>query len=174
MNHRRFMLLGLLLVQVVNLFSQSISYTYDANGNRLTRTLFVQKLQSNSVTFPVYNPKTLKPVEYSKGSSEVPRVTKRSLMDENIKSESDKVSMVVYPNPNKGIIKVEISNLPLQSSSELRFYDLSGHQIVSKQNIENYTEFDITNYKDGIYILRVRIDGKIYDWKVIKNLTNNN
>jgi hypothetical protein len=43
-----------------------------------------------------------------------------------------------------------------------------------KKNIENHTEIDITRFIDGIYILRVKINEKTFDWKVIKNLPYNN
>jgi hypothetical protein len=64
--------------------------------------------------------------------------------------------------------------MPLNSISELRLYDLSGNEIVMKKNIENHTEIDITRFIDGIYILRVKINEKTFDWKVIKNLPYNN
>jgi hypothetical protein len=167
---------------MISLFSQRVEFTYDDNGNRHTRTITVQELQSKSVEFPVIDPKNLKTKENVMAQGSNPdassqNVDAKSLSDatrERINQEEGEIVTRVYPNPNKGLIKIDISNMPLNSVSELRLYDLSGNEIVMKKNIENHTEIDITRFIDGIYILRVKINEKIFDWKVIKNLPYKN
>jgi len=117
------------------------------------------------VSFPVSNPKSLKSTVEAKVSSE---------STEKLQGEDQEISMVIYPNPNKGILKINISNLPLNSTNELKLYDLSGIELLSSRNFESYLEIDISGYKDGIYILRIKINEKITDWKIIKNTADFN
>ena len=90
-------------------------------------------------------------------------------MSEKTLSEDGAIETFVYPNPNKGLIKINISNLPLQSINEMRLYDLSGTELTLKTKFGSYSEIDISQYSDGIYILRIRINDKIFNWKVIKS-----
>jgi hypothetical protein len=145
----------------MDIIGQTVMFTYDQNGNRLTRSLVVEQLQSSSVSFPVINQKLLrsstefsKTKESAKGSSE---------------NETGKLKTLVYPNPTKGLIRIDISNMPKNSRNEIRLFDLSGNQLLIEKNSESYSEIDINSFKDGIYILRIKVNEQIFDWKVIKN-----
>lgn len=149
---------------MINLFSQKIEFTYDENGNRLSRmTLTVEQLRSNTVKFPVYNPVNLKSVENAKAMG-IEDAAKNSTGIE----EGEMITLV-YPNPNKGLIKIDISNIPLESNNEMRLYDLSGMELKVKRNFDSYSEIDISQLKDGIYILRIKINNTITDWKIVKS-----
>jgi hypothetical protein len=50
----------------------------------------------------------------------------------DLKLEEGEISSSVYPNPSKGIIKVDISNMPSNATTELRLYNLSGTEILFK------------------------------------------
>jgi Secretion system C-terminal sorting domain len=158
MNSKRIILLSFLMLQMITLFSQSVAFTYDGSGNRITRTITV-KQQSQTVEFPVVNPKDLDLAD-AKGT-EVAKEAKDS--------EDGKIAILVYPNPNKGILKIEISNMPLNSIIEMRLYDLSGLELTVNRNSESHSEIDISQFRDGVYILRIKINEKTFDWKVIKN-----
>jgi hypothetical protein len=133
------------------LHGQTISYTYDNNGNRKTRQLDVQKLRSNSIQFPVVNQKNLRE-----------EAVKEKVIEGEMKT-------VVYPNPTKGLLKIDITNMPLNSKTEAKVYDLNGTEQMSKRNFDSSSELDISRLKDGIYILRIKVNETIIDWKVIKN-----
>lgn len=168
---KSFITLSLILFLSIRISAQTVAFTYDENGNRLTRTLTASRLSSPSKQIPsVINSKSL---PTSQENSKTNETGQTEMLEKNATLSEGEITLNVYPNPNKGILKVEFSNLPTKYESELRLYDLSGNEIAVKKNIENYTELDITKFKDGIYILRVTIDSKIYDWKVIKNLHNN-
>ena len=156
MNYKRIALLILVIAQSLLVFCQKVEFTYDNNGNRGTRTLVVEQLKSGSVSFPVINPKSLKTTESIKAE----------VTDVPVEGE---ISTQVYPNPNKGLIKIEISNMESNSKNEMRLYDLSGAQLLTKQNFNSRTEVDISRFKDGIYILRLKINGRVSDWKIIKS-----
>jgi hypothetical protein len=166
MNYKKIIPVILVLFQSVKLLGQSVEFTYDDNGNRLSRTITVELLKSGTVQFPFLNPKSLKSI-----SPELAK-TKESEIAKSVKegeSEEGEISTLVYPNPNKGLIKIDISNMPLKSKNEMRLYNLSGTELTVKRNFDSYSEIDISQFKDGIYILRIKINESIYDWKVIKS-----
>lgn len=180
MNLKRILLIIIALFQMINLFSQRVEFTYDDNGNRLTRTIVVEQLRSESVSFPVVDPKSLKPIDKTmakglvvpqKGTTTEDAKTKgqEGVTKENISSEDGEIVTLIYPNPSKGLIKIDISNMPLNSKNEIRLFDLSGNELTVRTNIESNSEMDISQYKDGIYILRIKINERIFYWKVVKN-----
>lgn len=63
MNRKKIILISIVLFQVITLCGQRVVFTYNDNGNRLTRTIVVEQLRSNSVSFPVIDPKSLKTTE---------------------------------------------------------------------------------------------------------------
>jgi hypothetical protein len=181
MNNKKFIWTVFVLVQWATLFSQRIDFTYDDNGNRSSRILSVEQLRSNSVEFPVSNQRTLKsanlndisPLDYSLSesgeSSEILKSSEQNVSSpEQIKSDDSEIATLVYPNPSKGVLKIDVSNMPLNSNNELRIYDLNGTELLVKRNFDNYSEIDISHLKNGIYILRIQINQKLFDWKVIK------
>jgi YD repeat-containing protein len=131
-----------------NLHSQTIGFDYDESGNRISRTLITEQLKSGKIDFPVADPKNLNPLDLIPAEGQI-----------NAK---------LYPNPNKGLIKVDVANMPVDPVTELRLYDLSGNQLLIKRNFDSYYEIDISHLKNGIYILRIKINETLFDWKVIK------
>jgi len=47
-------------------------------------------------------------------------------------------------------------------------YDLSGVAIISKNESRNAFDLNINHLAYGLYILRIRIGEKLFDWKIIK------
>lgn len=156
MNYKIFFSLMVILFQGINLYCQTIEYTYDANGNRISRSILIEELKSQSFSFPVINPKSLQTFE-------------KAMKAEEITSEEGEPEAIVYPNPSKGLINIEITNMPFESQNEMKLYDLSGTELIIKKDFGSYSEMDINRFKDGIYILQIRINEKIFDFKVIKN-----
>jgi hypothetical protein len=158
MKPKRIILLSLVLFQTMTLFSQRVEFTYDENGNRLTRTIIVEQLQSKSVQFPISNTESLKTLENT-----------NTITPEVDAKEGNVTITNVFPNPNKGILKISISNMPSDSKTEMTLYDLSGVELIVKRNFEGYSEIDLNQFSDGIYILRIKINGNTTSWKIVKN-----
>lgn len=151
---------------------QSISYSYDTNGNRTARTLTVEELRSNSVSFPVTDPATL-PGKFLNSTSKGQEPAKEADIethkeDITLLSEGE-IRVLIYPNPTKGILKIAINHMIQESENEMRLYDLSGAELIIVRDFADYAEMDISRFRDGIYILRIRIGEKLFDFKVIKN-----
>jgi hypothetical protein len=174
MNYKRLILVSLVIFQMIPLFCQGFAYVYDDNGTRLTRSIFVQQQKSQAFGDSVISLKTLNSVDAIGTGvvTQVDRPLKNSDVSQlgkaNIDSEGKEITTLVYPNPSKGLLKIEISNMPASSIDEMKFYDLNGMELISKRNFDSYSELDISKYNDGIYILRIKINGKLFDWKIIK------
>ena len=70
-----------------------------------------------------------------------------------------------YPNPNKGMIYVEIEN-EKQESTEIKVYDISGNLVCTKKAISNQ-EVDLSSQPNGTYIIKTQIGSKVYQNKVL-------
>jgi hypothetical protein len=168
MNRKRVFLISLALFQMITLLSQRVEFTYDESGNRLTRTIIVEQLRSESIKFPVLDSGSLKTAETVLEKGLEAGTTSR--YRERISQTEGEIITVVYPNPNKGLVKIYISNMPSNSISEMRLYNLAGTELIVRKIFESNSEIDISEFKDGIYILRIKINESISDWKIIKSL----
>ena len=123
----------------------SITYSYDSNGNRDSVVLEASK--SVSVSFPIVD-KNIKPLEELTES------------EEGIK---------VFPNPTRGIINVLLENFKDQTEGSLMIFNLNG--IVLKQMKINapFTEVNVNDMPDGVYVMRLLINRQSLDYKIVKH-----
>ena len=140
----------LLLTVLLSLFclhtkAQTVQFTYDAAGNRISgktimllRTALEEDDDEPEEELPVYS----------------------EFMGDRI--------IRIYPNPTQGLLKVDIENLLKGETATISIYDMSGKQIVSKEASSFSTEMDITGHPEGVYILRIVIGDYHSEWKVIK------
>lgn len=67
-------------------------------------------------------------------------------------------SMVVYPNPSRGVFKVSFGNT-LNTEAEISLIDLSGKTISAKlTNGSGEMTFDLSDFSKGYYFLRLKSD----------------
>jgi hypothetical protein len=59
--------------------------------------------------------------------------------------------------------------MPQDARTEIRLYDLSGNQLLIKRLSESYSEIDLGQFCNGIYMLRIKVNESVFDWKVIKS-----
>ena len=70
----------------------------------------------------------------------------------------------IYPNPSQNVINIESKdNLNIES---VKIVDLSGKLIIEKT--QNTNQVDIVNLSNGVYIVEVASEGRIYKKKLIK------
>lgn len=80
----------------------------------------------------------------------------------------DNQKIIIYPNPTRGQLMVEITDQSDILSGTLTVLNLKG-QIVAKQTInQKQINLNISNEPSGTYILHININGKISTWKIIK------
>ena len=116
-----------------------LKYAYDAAGNRVKREIVVNMTKS-----------ALSP--------------ESSIFTEELAERIVKI----YPNPTKGQLVIEISDVENAKSASLTLYNLSGQTIARVKVQSNSTDLDISSKPDGVYILQINIDGKLSSWRIIK------
>ncbi len=124
-----------------------VTFTYDACGNRVNRSLQVQPCNSNKPGFP-----------------DIDSVAK----DEIVFSKDVKV----YPNPTAESIFMEWQNDSLGVLENVCLIDITGKVIktVPIPSSDESSRLDLTDQKNGIYTLELKFTGnrKKY-YKIIKN-----
>jgi hypothetical protein len=68
----------------------------------------------------------------------------------------------IYPNPTTGIIRVE------GRFDRLTLYDLLGNTLIDTDEPDDHIEFDLSSFKEGLYIIRVSSGGIYFTEKVLK------
>jgi hypothetical protein len=77
-------------------------------------------------------------------------------------------SVKIYPNPTEGRFSVEVLNLSNDKKGEISLYNTSGKTIIHKKMVQGVIPFDLISYPEGIYILTIKIEDEISNWKIIK------
>lgn len=124
--------------------AQDIQFEYDDAGNCIVKY--------KTVVLP----------SYVKGNK---KDTTKILPQSEIISDRE---VVIYPNPTKGALKIEIKGKTPEKPIQYLLTDLSGKIVTQAESQEMYFVFDMASFPSGIYLLRVRIDDKWSKWKIIK------
>jgi hypothetical protein len=129
---------------------QPVKYGYDASGNRVSR---VQVINMASMT------------KSSAGETE------EMAADEPPKFEDrlSEMKIIIYPNPTKGMLQVEITGGEIPADAKIYIYSLSGNLIRQVNGISGSNVVDISPQPAGSYIMRIYIDkDHVSAWKIIK------
>ena len=73
-------------------------------------------------------------------------------------------NLTFYPNPTKGKIKFEIDG----NIQQIIISDLTGKMIIKKSEIHQNGTIDLSDFKNGIYFVRIQTDREIFIDKVLK------
>ena len=130
-------------------------YDYDAAGNRILRKVI------NMQPAP---PAPIPPQDSLPAASYKLPVTNEVSFLEKI----GQVEIKIYPNPATEKVTFSISNMENFQTGLLQLYSLSG-QLLQTQNFHLATnEISLAGFATGSYILKVRINEKTENWKIIK------
>lgn len=92
-----------------------------------------------------------------------------NFIDYENKKLSDLIKINIYPNPVKYFLKIKIENtgeLNVKNGS-LYLCSLDGKIIINESFIVNeYVNLDVSDLKNGLYILKIIIDDNIFNFKV--------
>ncbi|WP_195423210.1 T9SS type A sorting domain-containing protein [Bacteroides cellulosilyticus] len=126
----------------LDICAQRIKYTYDNAGNRLTR------------------------------QKEIVVQTRGALSDEEEPSvyeeELSETKVTIYPNPTRGMLKIDISGVEKFENARISLYDLTGKLLQQWAGISQSNAIDLSERTPGMYIMQVVYNGKISSWKIIK------
>jgi len=155
---------------VVRLNIRGTHFEYDGSGNRISR---------RTITFTAPNPApgltgNNEDDLISTGENNFSMFTTMEMPENNEFSDNfytDKLNesdVVIYPNPTRGVLAVEIRNKNPEIPHHLTVFNLSGATIFQKPHIGNYTQIDLSRQPKGVYLLRISSQNSAITWKIIK------
>lgn len=163
MKNKTIIFFGLLIfLATPKIFSQTIMYGYDNNGNRTLRDVIV--LTQNKSTVP----------PDSTNNTNDTTLAQTNTADSIKASEQNKIEasfagnkVLIYPNPAKYYVTVEIENIS-GKKAEVNVCDIFGKSIEKIQVTNNRTLIDFSQKAIGTYLLKMTIDNKSDIWKIVK------
>jgi hypothetical protein len=132
---------GLMLMAVTVINAQTISYDYDASGNRVSRILMQLKSASTATE------KDKEPIETGWGERKV----------------------TIYPNPTRGNLKIRIEGGEDEASYRYTLFSAGG-QVLKQGYIQTMGDhpFPMDQYAPGIYILVLQDKNDKLTFKIMK------
>ena len=135
------MLLTLLTVaSTLSIHAQELSYAYDDAGNRVKREVVVQASKKSIGDYPT------------------------ACYSEVLANQSVNITV----NPAMGKLSIEIPHCGTTDKCRIYLFTASGQKVLSKDPASSHTEFDTSPLQNGIYVLRISLNGKETTWKIIK------
>jgi len=128
-------------------------YHYDAAGNRVLRKV----VESNPQLTPAPPPDS---TEYSESPPLVPEYYVEKIAQVEIK---------IFPNPTTEKITLQISNMEKLQTGIFKLFSMNGQLLQDHPVHSETTIISLATLPKGAYILKVLINDRAEDWKVIKN-----
>lgn len=141
-----FMLVVMAVVPCLAQQRSTVSFSYDANGNRTMRSLQFKKTEENG----------------------------KSVEDENeFLAEATDVfgamEVSLFPNPTSGRFTVSVSRNESETPLRVILGTPTGAVILDKTLSGTMEDIDLSGRPAGIYILRLSTSNESHVWKVVKN-----
>ena len=130
--------------------AQSIKYTYDASGNRISRNVITMssRLKSSGAS-----------------SNNKVAVTELPKFEEAL---GDMI-ITIYPNPTKGMLQVDISGGDISKDARIYLYNFSGMMVRQLSGVSVTNFLDISAQPTGVYTMKIVLDkNNVSTWKIIK------
>lgn len=125
-------------------YSQSVNYAYDPVGNRVSKTMTIR-----SDTVGSYN-----------GVDRDDTYHYTDIVDD--------MSIKIYPNPTRGLFKVEFPFMADLDKLSIELYNISGIKLLLLEVTSSPQLVDISHYDSGVYLMRININGIFSEWIIIK------
>jgi len=148
------LLLIITLITSCSIYAQqSVTYYYDAGGNRVQRKLCTTCTGSN-------------------GSSRAANPTDTT---------THNLAANILPNPTKGYLAIEVTETTVTNNQEgvitdaeethfhVIVYDLYGREILNEQHSTAKFKIDITRQPPGVYFVKLFTANKVKHWEIIKD-----
>ena len=126
----------------------TVTFGYDANGNRTGWTISFQKGAENG-----------------KGISEANDLSGATVTAEDSFAE---MQVSLYPNPTAGTFSVALQNRTDGRPMQAVLTSPTGAVLAEKQFESNLEQFDLSGQAAGIYFLKLTVGDEVHVWRVIK------
>ena len=120
----------------------SVGYSYDAAGNRISRTIILSRNMAKKQA--------------------------RAVKDKEYTDILSQRNISISPNPTKGMVKITITGLRESDDCAMSVYTLKGQTLKKLSVSGEVTTIDLSGQPDGIYLLDITINGEKTSWKIIK------
>jgi hypothetical protein len=153
---KKFLLKHLILFVVFNvclfpLIGQTISYAYDSKGNLVRKYITLKAAHATKAD-------TLQGYE----------AWEREAFEEKI----GPTILRIYPNPTHATITVEAGNIEEALNAQVKItyqlFDIGGRVLQTSMTDTPLFTVDLSGYKSGTYLLRLNVNGKVSEWRVMK------
>ena len=147
MNYIKIIIL-LIILFPISLFAQQrqIQMEYDDAGNRISQKI-------------VYLPSRSRAIQTPDSTSNTTGYTNEKIGEYEIR---------VYPNPTKGVLKVQILGMDSEQNSSLCLFNSKGTLLIQQNLEEQEGTLDLSLNPSGVYILTVLVNGIQKEFKIIK------
>ena len=140
---------------------QTVSYEYDAAGNRILRSKIITMKSSSSST------------EGSKTKSAIadPNANTDVVASSEIQKYEDLLGerkVTIYPNPTQGLLRVDFHGYGDMKAARLLLFDMHGKLLRQMNKVDPSNTLDLSQYPAGMYILQMIEGNAKSEWKIVK------
>lgn len=144
-----YLILSMIVLVPIGLIAQNdIIYTYDANGNRVTRKIDMSKSSVAELDTLNYDEDQLKE-------------------QLSFDTELGSTSVSFFPNPVKQWLNIEVSGEKSMTIGEYTILS-NNAKVLKTGSLQSDNRIDFKDYPAGLYLLQIEIDHKKQTWKIIK------
>lgn len=134
-------LIGCIIICNILLAQPKVCYNYDKAGNRILKEICLKS---------------------------TPAIADSNSVSQPITENLSEMQITLYPNPTRGHLIINITNMPDDVKGEIILSDMTGRLLIKQSTIRGTTQLDLSSHPTGLYVLKIRIDDKVSEWKVIK------
>ena len=139
-------LLGFVFFSISAIAQQTyIGYGYDATGNRISRQLIIGLNIPKNETV---NDSSYNDISYT---------------DTSIVNKIGNQTITLYPNPTSGQITITGTQI-----NSVEVYNTLGALLQKKEGGITSNTIDISQYPNGMYIVKIHLPEQTREWKIIK------
>ena len=124
-----------------------VHFGYDSNGNRISRTLTLDRNEENS--------------QAADSTASLSGIIETLDEDGN-------ATLSIYPNPTHDILTVAVNGLN-DNSATVSIVTISGGVVLSREMSDGRHDIDLSNISPGIYTLLFSSPNITKSWKIIKD-----
>lgn len=135
-------------------FGQTITYAYDASGNRVQREI-------------VYPP-IAKP-QINNDSTDLQSLDTTAIENTSALIEYfENTTITLFPNPTYGQLEIVMESENDAQKSIITIYDSNGKLVYQSEENSNHIKIDLSEQSKGMYFLKIQVGDNVRDWKIVK------